>query len=178
MKAQYALFILVLAMASPVRAKYFVSLTGARYRIDYGNVRIGDSSHDVHGDIELVGLGAGLTTLSPGFGYEAQLQLLGTNSQKLTPEPDWGTTWYYRVIGKGNYMLPFGGFVFIGGDLMGTFLQSTESHYFGPGGFTGLGYRFNERFTASISNPNSSILFSGNSERVMRGIVIEGTYGF
>lgn len=178
MKKRLVLFIFALCSAHSAQARFFVGAIGARYDLDYEGIRINEELHDIKGEVELVGISTGISHLAPGFGYELAAAFIGTNSQKLTPNPDWGVPWYYRLSAKGNYMLPFGLYFLIGSDLMGSVSQATENRYFGVGAMVGIGYRINDRVSVSISNPNSSVLFAGDDKKVLRGVVLEGVYGF
>jgi hypothetical protein len=180
MKMTLVVFLIAICFGPAASAGYFVSGAGARYNIDYKTVTslTGETSNTV-GDIELIGIGGGITTLAPSnFGYSADILILGTNGQKLIPPPSWGTPWYYRVSGKGNYAFSFGLFFEVGGDLFGSFYQTAESHYFGVGVNVGIGYRFSDKFQLSIAIDNNSVLFAGDHGRVLRGQLLQLNYGF
>lgn len=180
MKNTFVIFLLACCLSSAAQSAYFVSFVGARLNADYKNVRNSDNSvSDLSGNLELIGMGGGLTTQAPGnFGYSADLAILGTNSQKLSYNPNWGIPWYYRIAGKANYTFSFGLFFEFGGDILGSFYQDAENHYLGVGANAGIGYKINEHFSVSVSIDNSSVLFAGENKRVLRGQLVQLTYKF
>lgn len=160
-------------------ANFFVGFELARWNLDYRSVAIGNEKLEMNGGIELAGFSGGLTDLTPGsFGYELGLEFLGTNSQKLNPEPNWGTPWYYKITGVVNYTFSFRLFFFLGPDIIGAFNREAESNYFGAGITYGLGYKINEQVSLSLGTTNNSILFSGGNGRYIRGEVLKVCYLF
>ena len=169
------IFLFLICFVSPwAEAGYYLSFIGARLNLDYKNIKNAGVISDTQGTIELVGLGGGYTTLTPGnFGYEMGASILGTNSEKLTPPAGWGIPWYYRLAVRGNYAFSFGLFFEVGADLFGSFYQDVESHYLGLGVLYGLGYRINERMNVVLTSTNNSVLFPGDNTRYLRGQVLE-----
>lgn len=179
-KNAFVIFLFACFLGSVSQAGLFVTGMGGRINADYKNVTssTGEVS-DLFGELELVGVGGGYTTMTPGnFGYTGEVAFLGTNGQKLNFNPNWGVPWYYRVAGKANYTFSFGLYFEIGADIIGSFYQNVENHYFGLGVNFGIGYRINQNFLLTIAMDNSSVLFAGENRRVLRGNLIQLSYLF
>lgn len=173
----FTLFFCVISLSA--RAEYFLNLTGSHLNLDYKTVETPTTVSDITGSIQLIGIGGGYTTLAPGtFGYDLGLNFLGTNSESLTPNPDWGVPWYYKISAHVNYSFTFGLYFQLGTEVLSSFYQNTEHHYFGIGLSYGLGYRISPQFAIAISGVNSSMLFSGQNTRVLRGEIIECSFLF
>jgi hypothetical protein len=175
------LFFLILLCSTSIvaEARWYLGALGSREAIDYRNIKNGNVVSDTSGTIQILGVGGGFTSMAPGaFGIDLGLGIEGTNSEKLNPNPDWGTPWYYRVTGQVNYSFSFGLFFHVGAEILGSFYQDVESHYLGLGALYGFGYRINDNVSVSLTGTNSSILFSGDNNRVQRGEVLELNYMF
>ncbi len=179
MKQQLVFFVLSLCLAPLSQAAYFVGVSGSHLNLDYKSVRTANVESPTSGYLELVGFNGGIRNQEKSaMGYELAFGLFGTNAINVKPKPDWGTTWFYRVSGKGLYTFSFGLFFLGGADVLVSFYQDGESHYLGVGALVGMGYRYNDSVTFSLSNVNSSILFAGDNYRTLRGQILDFTYAF
>ncbi len=167
-------------MSSWAEARYYVSFIGSRLNLEYKYVKnAGVVADDTTGTIELIGVGGGYTTLTPGsFGFDFGGAILGTNSEKLNPRPGWGIPWYYRLTARANYAFSFGLFFQAGTDILGSFYQETESHYLGLGVLYGIGYKINDRMNVVLTSTNNSVLFAGDNTRYLRGQIFEYNLNF
>jgi hypothetical protein len=147
----------------------------ARLTADFRSVKIEALGEvPVTGSLELLGFQAGWENMSAGnLGGDFSLGILGVNSQKLVPDPEWGIPWFYRIAGKMNYMTGNGLFAFIGADLIGN-LYSSEYQYFGPGVVFGIGVRIKDKVNIVLGGTNNSILFAIDPrKRFLRGSIFE-----
>ena len=179
MRKNFVLILLICIACPWAEAGLYLGFTAARLNLEYLNVKNSGVVADTQGSVELIGFGGGYSLLSPGnLGFDLGAQVLGTNNEKLNPNPAWGTPWYLRFAGRGNYTFSFGLFFQTGIDLISTTSQEAENHYLGLGILYGLGYRINERASLSLTSTNSSVLFAGVNKRYLRGQVFEFNYSF
>lgn len=160
-------------------AQLFLGALGAQANLEFKNIMVDGASTPIKGDVQLVGVSGGLLSMAPNaLGYEISASVFGVNSQKIVPNPNWGTPWYYMLSSKGNYVFPLGIFVEGGLNFISNLYENVESQYVGVGVSYGLGFRFNSHVSVSINAINSSALFAGENGKVLRGTALQANYAF
>ena len=179
MKFLFLVLSITFGILQPAQARWYGGTAMAHLSADFRNVDTGSSQVPVKGSLELIGFQGGWENTSAGnLGADFSLGILGVNSQKLEPDPNWGIPWFFRVTGKMTYMTSGGLFGFFGADIIGN-LYSAEYQYFGPGVVFGVGVRIKDRVSVALGATNNSILFAVDPrKRFLRGSVFEINFLF
>ena len=179
MGRQFFVIIILCFLVRPLEARWFVGAVASRFNIDFENVDTGATVEDISGTIEVLGVQGGLINVNPGnFGSEFSFAIVGANAQKLSPNPNWGSPWYWRACAKLNYTFSFKVYPFIGVDFISGMYKDAESYYLGPGIVFGIGYKVRDNVTVALGATNNSKLYAGENRRFLRGEVLELNYGF
>src|SRR5688500_4487757 len=105
MKSVILASVLFFGLLQPAQARWYGGVAFSNLNADFRNVDIGPSEASVSGSMEIIGVQGGWENMSAGnLGADVSLAILGANSQKLSPDPNWGIPWFYRITAKGNYM--------------------------------------------------------------------------